>query len=70
MKRDRLKSRGFSLIELIMVLAIIATLAVIALPVFGGYRARAANAMAHSDITNLRMHLELYYADNQKFPSW
>ncbi|MBF0634173.1 MAG: pilin [Nitrospinae bacterium] len=50
-----MKSRaGFTLVELLMVIAIIGTLATIALPEFQRYRARAFNVTAESDLTQFR----------------
>ncbi|MBF0634174.1 MAG: pilin [Nitrospinae bacterium] len=45
---------GFTLVELLMVIAIIGTLATIALPEFQRYRARAFNVTAESDLTQFR----------------
>ena len=50
-----MKSRaGFTLVELLMVIAIIGTLATIALPEFQRYRARAYNVTAESDLAQFR----------------
>ena len=44
------KMRGFTLIELITVVAIIATLAAIALPAYGRYRVRASEGACHAEM--------------------
>lgn len=51
----RIKNRaGFTLVELLMVIAIIGVLATIALPEFQRYRARVYNATAMSDLAQFR----------------
>jgi prepilin-type N-terminal cleavage/methylation domain-containing protein len=61
--------KGFTLIELMIVIAIIGILAAIAIPQFTKYRARAQNSAATSDMRNLRTDMESYYAEYMEYPN-
>ena len=55
--------KGFTLIELMIVIAIIGILAAIAIPQFTAYRDRAYNSAAKSDLRNLTGAQEAYYVE-------
>ena len=59
--------KGFSLLELVTITAIIATLAIIAIPQFANYRSRAFNDSALSDLRNAMTAQEAYFSDNQVY---
>ena len=58
---------GFTLIELMIVIAIIGILAAIAIPQFSAYRTRSYNAAAEADLRNAATAQEAYYVDNQTY---
>ena len=63
------KKEGFTLIELMIVIAIIGILAAIAIPQFSAYRQRSYNSAAQSDLRNLATAQEAYYVDESTYRS-
>ncbi|MGH2661710.1 MAG: prepilin-type N-terminal cleavage/methylation domain-containing protein [Actinomycetota bacterium] len=59
--------RGFTLIELMVVVLIIAILIAIAIPTFLGLRERAQNRSAQSDVRNGLTAAKAFYTDNETF---
>ena len=59
--------KGFTLIELMVVVLIIAILIAIAIPTFLGARQRAQDKQAQSNIRNALTTEKTYYVDNQAY---
>ena len=63
----RRKDKGFTLIELMIVIAIIGILAAIAIPQFTQYRQRGYNAEMQADIRNAATANEAFYSDSLSY---
>ncbi len=63
------KEVGFTLIELLVAIAIVSTLAAIAITHYRNYKVRAFDIAAKSDLKNAITALETYYLDNDIYPA-
>ncbi len=61
-------SEGFTLLELLIVVAIIATIAAIAIPTYSSYIDKAKRTMAISTLDTIRKDLENFHIDYQRYP--
>lgn len=61
------RAKGFTLIEIMITVAIVAVLAGIALPTYSDYVLRGKFAEATGNLGDLRVKMEQYYADNRRY---
>jgi type IV pilus assembly protein PilE len=79
-KTRRWAATGFTLIEVMITVAIVAILAAVALPAYGDYIRRGQLPEAFAGMSDLRVKMEQYYQDNRNYgtaqcadagpPSW
>jgi prepilin-type N-terminal cleavage/methylation domain-containing protein len=63
-KLTKKNEKGFTLIELMIVIAIIGILAAIAIPNFIAYRRRSYNSAANADVKNAYTAAQAYFIDH------
>ncbi len=62
-------ARGFTLVEILVAVAVVALLAAIAIPQFMIYRREAVDAEMKSDLRNASVAIEAYYAKQTVLPA-
>jgi type IV pilus assembly protein PilE len=62
------KQEGFTLIEIMVVVAIVAILAAVALPNYTDYVTRGKLVEATSGLSDARVRMEQYFQDNRAYP--
>jgi prepilin-type N-terminal cleavage/methylation domain-containing protein len=67
-QKMRMNNKGFTLIELMIVIAIIGILAAIAIPQFTKYRARSFNTQALADVKVISNEVGGYYSEWNMYP--
>ena len=66
----RVNPRGFSLVELLAVIGIIALLLGILLPVLGGARSAARDAVLQSQLNDLQTAITNFQTDENRYPGY
>lgn len=61
--------RGFTIVELLIVIVVIGILALLVITTYSGITQKARDAERKTDINALQSQLEAYYATNNKYPT-
>ncbi len=69
MSNNATQQRGFTIVELLIVIVVIGILAAIAIVAYNGVQQRARDSMRTSEIAGVQKALELYKVDNGSYPS-
>ncbi|MBM3210417.1 prepilin-type N-terminal cleavage/methylation domain-containing protein [Candidatus Saccharibacteria bacterium] len=64
-----IQSRGFTIVELLIVIVVIAILAAITIVAYNGIQNRANDTAVQSDLRTLRTKIEMYKAENDLYPA-
>lgn len=67
MKKSR-KQHAFTLVELLVVMAIIGILAAITMGIYGSVKGKAVDSRLRADLARIQLALENYKAKNRQFP--
>lgn len=63
-------NRGFTIVELLIVIVVIAILAAISIVGFNGVSARAKEAAARAELSNLAKNFQLFKIESSQYPSF
>ncbi len=67
-KRQLIISRGFTIVELLVVIVVIGILAAISIVSYSGFRKQATIASLKSDLDSIQKQLDMYQVENSEYP--
>jgi type IV pilus assembly protein PilA len=63
------KQKGFTIVELLIVIVVIGILAALVITTYAGIQSKARNAKRQTDIQSLQTQIEAFYSQNGYYPS-
>jgi prepilin-type N-terminal cleavage/methylation domain-containing protein len=63
------QNKGFTIVELLIVIVVIGILALLVITTYAGIQAKARNAKRQTDLKSLQTKLEAFYNDNGYYPN-
>lgn len=63
------RNRGFTIVELLIVIVVIGILALIVITTYSGIQAKARNAKRQTDLKSIQTQLEAFFSQNGYYPS-
>ncbi len=63
------KQKGFTIVELLIVIVVIGILATLVIVTFSGIQQKGRNSQRQTDINALQSHVEAYYASTGTYPT-
>jgi prepilin-type N-terminal cleavage/methylation domain-containing protein len=69
LKKRNLNSKGFTIVELLIVIVVIGILALLVITTYSGIQAKARNSKRQTDIQSLQTQLEAFFSQNGYYPS-
>lgn len=70
MLKTNTNQKGFTIVELLIVIVVIGILAMLVLNTFNGIQQKARNTERQTDATSVAKQLEAYFAENGGYPLW
>src|SRR5476651_514423 len=67
--KKRSNTKGFTIVELLIVIVVIGILALLVITTYSGIQAKARNAKRQTDIQSLQTQLEAFFSQNGYYPS-
>jgi prepilin-type N-terminal cleavage/methylation domain-containing protein len=64
------KSKGFTIVELLIVIVVIGILATLVIVTFTGIQQKARNSQRQTDVNAVDSHVEAYYASSGNYPTF
>lgn len=69
LKKPNLNNKGFTIVELLIVIVVIGILALLVITTYSGIQAKARNSKRQTDIQAIQTQLEGFFSENGYYPS-